>query len=1676
MKAMAMLGGLGVLALLLMGSSALTEKGAWASAWQPELTPQARSEATSWMLSLSAGPAPVASAVDSVAERDVGFGVSGARGWRSNLLSLESGVQVGSADSALEVSTVSKQQRTHKGTPAPGGRAAPVVLRASEADRGCGDPLAGDCCEANGTPYCDNAECCDSVCMQEGFEYCCASAALGWDLFCAMAAQEDPNCNCGGGGGGCGDPMAGDCCEANGTPYCNNAECCDSVCMQEGFDYCCAPEGEGWDMFCAMAAQENPNCECGGGGGCGDPMAGDCCEANGTPYCNNAECCDSVCMQEGFDYCCAPEGEGWDMFCAMAAQENPNCNCGGGGGCGDPRAGDCCEANFTPYCDNLECCEAVCMQEGFEYCCDPEGEGWDMFCAMAAQENPNCECGGGGGCGDPEAGDCCEANDTPYCDNAECCDAICAIMPYCCQEGGEGWDMFCAAAAQENPNCPCGPTAGACCDPFTGDCTDEVPYDECQPPLQYTPGGVCDFLEPTCGNPGACCDDWGGEGTCTEGVLEALCEGSRFLPGGSCEDFEPPCGELTPIDIVFLENPTDPPPDSLCECLTTSFPADPRPIWDEVTSVASPCAVGGEVLFSSMVFHHIVGESWNTWSHGYQGDVYLTQSDISELTLALPPGTCSFYFYVEPYYQAVFHLQVTVNGVYSSEPFPVNGDGGAAYVGVCAENIETITVVCLEGYPFAVGEFGICCSCPPVYGACCDPYEGDCTDETVATDCFPPLVFNANKSCRDLHPPCGNPGACCDRFTGECEDNVPELACPKGSRFEAGMECDALDPPCGTPGCCCLDSEEMLWVEYEAACLDLGGRFVPAIEAEECAAELFDPPCGEWESTGILYAPTHEDSVAWRETLSQLCSARVDYWDARAGTPTLEYLRNYRAVFTYVQYPYADGVAMGNVLADYVDAGGKVIMGQWTYPSALGEEYCLGGRIIDPDYCPVTVDDYYAGLEYAYDGTDCVWCNVGVFDGLFYDKCTPVDGAVTDGTLVGNDMEYPALIWRADRRVYYSPGNTGPNCMPGDTAQMIANMYACTGSVAVGACCDPYTGDCTDELECGSCSEGSVLHVGTTCEALEPVCGNPGCCCDEVTGDTVIAYEEECAGRFLPGLTAGECTAEAFDPPCGTYETCTHSLTMWDDWGDGWNGGFLDVYVNGFLVLPSVTLAEGSGPETVYFDAGTYDEITAAWTAGAFQVEISYCIYDAFGVALGCDGLGHTEPTGITVSGACDEPVCGDGVCAPPENVCTCPADCGNYSCLNQPPNHLNAVGADLHCPGFSETGMQIVADNFIVCAEDVREIDGVRFWGIYFPLAPTDPDEFTVVFRSDGAHELPGAVIAAYGPQPATTKETTGVMVYDAEEFEYTIDLEPNLILEGGTYWIEIYNNTPQSPEGGWGWVTGAPDDGTGIFSAVMTQEVPEVWTAVWPASDLALEIICAAAPFEIEEWRSWKEHGGEAGRLGITLNHEAAWCPELDENVAVEPRWDGVSEVTVRFTEPIMLPDAFNITVTGLASAPEPYGPESPSGVSLSEDGTVLHLWFDEMPAPPAGPDVYTITLNEITSAAGQPLEGDADCEVIVQYGNVHNLGASKGSADATDFNRILAASTGRELVTEENCKFDVYSAGASAGVVDALDANHELAAFSTLWPCDAGGDGQPLPSMTSGTVKPTVSRTSP
>ena len=57
----------------------------------------------------------------------------------------------------------------------------------------------------------------------------------------------------------------------------------------------------------------------------------------------------------------------------------------GEGGCGDPAAGSCSQPNGSPYCDNFECCEAVCEVDN--YCCTNK---WDQSCVTIAESLNEC--------------------------------------------------------------------------------------------------------------------------------------------------------------------------------------------------------------------------------------------------------------------------------------------------------------------------------------------------------------------------------------------------------------------------------------------------------------------------------------------------------------------------------------------------------------------------------------------------------------------------------------------------------------------------------------------------------------------------------------------------------------------------------------------------------------------------------------------------------------------------------------------------------------------------------------------------------------------------------------------------------------------------------------------------------------------------------------------------------------------------------------------------------------------------------------------------------------------------------------------------------------------------------------------------------------------------------------
>ncbi len=126
-----------------------------------------------------------------------------------------------------------------------------------------------------------------------------------------------------------------------------------------------------------------------------------------------------------------------------------------------------------------------------------------------------------------------------------------------------------------------------------------------------------------------------------------------------------------------------------------------------------------------------------------------------------------------------------------------------------------------------------------------------------------------------------------------------------------------------------------------------------------------------------LLAPVHsggrvavlaaEGSASWKEDVRQKLLATaafeaVDVIGADTGTPTLAQLQPYSAVLVFSDGTFANSTGLGNVLADYADAGGGVVISTFAlYTSGTG--YGLDGRLLTGGYLPFVAGSTFSGTE-----------------------------------------------------------------------------------------------------------------------------------------------------------------------------------------------------------------------------------------------------------------------------------------------------------------------------------------------------------------------------------------------------------------------------------------------------------------------------------------------------------------------------------------------------------------------------------------------------------------------------------------------------------------------------------------------------------------------------------------
>jgi hypothetical protein len=111
----------------------------------------------------------------------------------------------------------------------------------------------------------------------------------------------------------------------------------------------------------------------------------------------------------------------------------------------------------------------------------------------------------------------------------------------------------------------------------------------------------------------------------------------------------------------------------------------------------------------------------------------------------------------------------------------------------------------------------------------------------------------------------------------------------------------------------------------------------------------------------------------------------VDVFDISRITPTLDDLLNYASVLVYTDGPgFANRTLFGDVLADYVDAGGGVVLG--TFSNASNQNTLLiGGRFNDDNYWAILPASQNMGshltLGTIYDQNSPLLAGVNSFDG-----------------------------------------------------------------------------------------------------------------------------------------------------------------------------------------------------------------------------------------------------------------------------------------------------------------------------------------------------------------------------------------------------------------------------------------------------------------------------------------------------------------------------------------------------------------------------------------------------------------------------------------------------------------------------------------------------------------------
>ncbi len=250
--------------------------------------------------------------------------------------------------------------------------------------------------------------------------------------------------------------------------------------------------------------------------------------------------------------------------------------------------------------------------------------------------------------------------------------------------------------------------------------------------------------------------------------------------------------------------------------------------------------------------------------------------------------------------------------------------------------------------------------------------------------------------------------------------------------------------------------------------------------------------------------------------------AQVDSYLVSSGNPvpTLADLRRYRSVLLYSDADFNDNTGLGNVLADYIDQGGGVALGTFSFYGSGG--LSIQGRLVTGGYLPFTTAGQSGGANLTLVKVlplHPLLANVATFDGGGSSFHNSPIGLAAGATLVGHWSNGQPLVGAKDVTAgrivglnFYPPSSDArPDFWVATTdgARLMANALSWAGKAPPNIVTNPVN---------------QVGEVGSLVTFIVAA-----------AGEEPLSYQWRRDGINLPGQTASSLTVEVQPANVGNY-------------------------------------------------------------------------------------------------------------------------------------------------------------------------------------------------------------------------------------------------------------------------------------------------------------------------------------------------------------------------------------------------------------------------------------------------------------------------------------------------------------------------------------------------------------